>query len=163
MKSPKPFAHLLPVLLLLPVAMPGNAGELQPPLIAWRQSTPTPEPRAGYGAGAIDGKLILIGGTYWDGTKGNWTKKNFTAATHAFDPIAQNWEKLADAPVSVGYSGSAEVGGEIFVISGVQNGIPSRDVHVLRKAGGDTSGAVVRGCPSRGYFRRRSRWVAPST
>lgn len=136
MKSPKPLDRLLLGILVLLTASLGNAGELQPPLIAWRQSTPTPEPRAGYGAGVIEGKLILIGGTYWDGTKGNWTKKNFTAATHAFDPITQNWEKLPDAPVSVGYNGSAEVGGEIFVVSGVQNGIPSRDVHVLRKAGG---------------------------
>jgi len=56
-------------------------------MIAWRESTLTPEPRAGYSSGVIGGKLLLFGGTYWEGTKGNWTKKIFSAAVHAFDEL----------------------------------------------------------------------------
>ena len=70
-----------------------------PAEITWRESTPMPEPRSGYAAGALDGRLVLAGGTYWEGTKGNWTKKIFTPATHAFDPVSQQWQKLPDAPV----------------------------------------------------------------
>src|SRR5437660_134592 len=54
--------------------------------VVWTQSTAFPEARAGYAAGAIGGKLIIAGGTYWEGTKGHWTKKIFSPSTHAFDP-----------------------------------------------------------------------------
>jgi N-acetylneuraminic acid mutarotase len=103
--------------------------------IAWQESTPAPSPRAGYGDGVIGGKLVLIGGTYWQGSKGNWTQKVFCGTVDAFDPVAQRWEALPDAPVTVGYPASATVNGEIFILGGVQNGTPSADVWTLRKAG----------------------------
>ncbi len=104
--------------------------------IAWHHDTPTPEPRAGYGVGVLGGRLILIGGTFWEGNKGNWTKKVFTAATHAFHPFAHVWEKLPDAPVTLGYPASAQVGDEIYVLGGVQDGRPSRNVLALRQEKG---------------------------
>ncbi len=105
------------------------------PLVTWRESTPAPEPRAGYAAGAIGGKLILVGGTYWEGEKGKWTKKVFAAATDAFDPNKQTWEKLADCPVTLGYPAYTQVGETLYVLGGLQNGEPSSAVRTLRKSG----------------------------
>ena len=104
-------------------------------MIAWRESTLAPEPRAGYASGVIGGKLLLFGGTYWEGTKGNWTKKVFSAAVHAFDPVNQTWEKLPDAPVTLGYAASVGVGEEVFVMGGLQDGQASRQVWRVRKSG----------------------------
>jgi N-acetylneuraminate epimerase len=101
----------------------------------WRLSAPAPEPRAGYAAGVIEGKLVIAGGTFWEGTPGRWTKKIFSAATHAFDPVRESWEKLPDAPVTLGYAASAQVGGALYVIGGVQNGRASREVYSVRKRG----------------------------
>jgi N-acetylneuraminic acid mutarotase/DNA-binding beta-propeller fold protein YncE len=132
----KPRAAVLGVValsLFCPAAL--NGAWPAPTMIAWWESTPAPEPRAGYASGVIGGKLLLIGGTYWEGTKGNWTKKIWSAAVHAFDPVKQTWERLPDAPVTLGYAASAQVGEEIFALGGVQNGQPSRDVWRLRKSG----------------------------
>ena len=127
--------HLLPLLALAGLAASALplAAVSAPLSITWRESTPGPEPRAGYAGGQIGGKLVLVGGTYWEGKKGDWTKKVFTAATHVFDPKTETWEKLADAPVTLGYSAVAEVGGSLYVMGGVQNGVPGRDVLVLSK------------------------------
>ncbi len=105
--------------------------------IAWRVSTNVPEPTDGHAAGLIDGKLLLVGGTYWEGSKGHWTKKVFSATSLAFDPVSERWEKLADAPVTFAYAAYTQVGQELFVLGGLQNGVASRDVRTLRKMGGD--------------------------
>lgn len=104
-------------------------------LVTWRESTPAPEPRAGYAAGVIGGKLILVGGTYWEGEKGNWTKKVFAAAADAFDPQKQTWEKLADCPVTLGYPACTQVGETIYVLGGLQNGEASSAIRTLKKTG----------------------------
>ncbi len=106
------------------------------PAIAWQESTNMPECRDGYAAGTIDGRLIIIGGVYWEGSKGDWQRKVFSATTHAFDPRTQVWEKLGDAPVTFAYPAMAQVGEKIFIIGGNQNGEPSRDVYVFHRVDG---------------------------
>ncbi|MBL9213960.1 MAG: hypothetical protein JNG83_00640 [Opitutaceae bacterium] len=107
----------------------------QPLRLEWRESTPTPEPRGGYAAGTLDGRLIIIGGSYWEGQKGDWRMKHFTSAVHAFEPKSERWEKLPDAPVTVCYAGYARVGDEIHVLGGLQNGVASADTWILRRGG----------------------------
>lgn len=101
--------------------------------IAWSHATPMPEPRDGYAAGVMEGRLLVIGGTYWEGSKDQWSKKIFSASTHAFDPATQSWEKLADAPVTLGYPASTTLADEIIIIAGLQNGKASQEVYSLGK------------------------------
>ena len=101
--------------------------------IAWSHATPMPEPRDGYAAGVMEGRLLVIGGTYWEGSKDQWSKKIFSASTHAFDPANQSWEKLADAPVTLGYPASTPLADEIIIIAGLQNGKASQEVYSLGK------------------------------
>jgi len=103
--------------------------------LEWTRSTPFPEPRAGYASGVIGDKVVIAGGTYWEGSKGNWTRKAFSASTHAFDPVTQTWEKLPDAPTPFGYASSATVGNRLFVLGGYTGSEVIRKVYVLEKRG----------------------------
>jgi N-acetylneuraminic acid mutarotase len=102
-------------------------------LLHWAKSAPMPEPRSGYAAGILDGKLIIAGGTYWEGTKGNWTKKVFTPVTHAFDPVQEHWEKLPDAPTPFGYSASTVIKNKLFVFGGYTGRKVNSDIYTLEK------------------------------
>lgn len=104
--------------------------------IEWRLSAPMPDARAGYAAGAVGGRLIVVGGTYWLGQPGAWTQKIFCATTDAFDPGAGTWERLPDAPVDLAYAAGAVVDDRLYVLGGVQAGQPSRRVLVLEKKSG---------------------------
>jgi len=104
--------------------------------LEWTQSASFPEPRSGYAAGVLDGKLVIAGGTYWEGTPGHWTKKLYSASTHAFDPTSQHWEKLPDLPVPLGYPASAVVGGRLFVLGGYTGSTVNHQIFALQKTGG---------------------------
>lgn len=95
-----------------------------------------PEARAGYAAGAVGGRLIVAGGTFWRGEPGAWTKKVFCATTHAFDAKSGTWERLPDAPVDLAYGAGASVEESLYVMGGVQAGQPSRRVLVLESNSG---------------------------
>ena len=105
-------------------------------VLHWSLSTPMPEPRSDYVAGAVGGKLIIAGGTYWTGSKGNWIKKHFSASTHAFDPESQTWGKLPDLPVPLGCAGAAVIGDKLFVIGGFTGSQVNRRIFVLEKRQG---------------------------
>lgn len=125
---------LLASLSCLAAAAAGAAPRMAP-AVAWSQSTDLPECRDGYAAGFIDGQLYVVGGVFWDGTSGAWKQKVFSGTTHRFDPRTQVWTKLADTPVTLGYPASAQVGREIFILGGNQNGAPGRQVYVFRPSG----------------------------
>jgi N-acetylneuraminic acid mutarotase len=97
----------------------------------WSTSEPLPEPRADYAAGVIDGKLIIAGGTYWDGTPGHWIRKRYSASTHAFDPESKRWQRLPDMPLAIAFAASAVVGNTLLVFGGYTGTHVSRDIFAL--------------------------------
>ena len=113
----------------------GNCHATSPGRLCWTKSTPLPEPRAGYAAGVLDGKLVIAGGTYWEGEKGNWGDKAFCARTHAFDPVAQTWEELPDAPTPFGYAASTVIKNRLFVLGGYDGKSESKKILVLSRQG----------------------------
>jgi len=104
--------------------------------LQWALSAPLPEPRSDYAAGALDGRLVIAGGTYWEGSKGHWIKKHFSASTHAFDPIAQRWEKLPDLPTPLACAASAVIGNRLFVLGGYTGTKLNRTIYTLAKESG---------------------------
>jgi N-acetylneuraminic acid mutarotase len=103
--------------------------------IIWTKSAPLPEPRANYAAGVIDGKLVVAGGTYWQGSKGRWTKKLFSSSTHAFDPVTQMWERLPDLPTPLACAASTVLENKLFVLGGYTGSATSRKIFTLSKEG----------------------------
>ena len=124
---------LLAFLLIMWSACSVPVDSLPSQRIEWSRSTPFPEERAGCAVGAIHGRLILAGGTYWEGTKGHWTKKVFSASTHAFDPINQKWEKLPDLPVPLGYAASTVIDDRLFVMGGYTGHEVNRKIFTLEQ------------------------------
>ena len=108
-----------------------------PPRLQWEKSTPLPEPRAGYAAGVLDGKLVIAGGTYWEGEKGNWTKKLFSTSTHAFDPSSKKWEQLPDAPTPFGYAAFTVAENRLYVLGGYDGEKESRKILTLERKGSE--------------------------
>lgn len=101
--------------------------------LQWTKSTPFPEPRSDYAAGTLDGKLVIAGGTYWEGSKGNWILKHFSRSTHAFDPLTQVWERLPDLPIPLCCAASAMVENKLFVLGGFTGPEVSRKIYTLEK------------------------------
>lgn len=60
----------------------------------WKHGTPMPLPRAGYIAGAARGKLIIAGGSYWEGDRKIWS-----ARTDLYDPATGAWTAGLPLPV----------------------------------------------------------------
>jgi serine/threonine-protein kinase PknK len=104
--------------------------------LSWSLSTPMPEPRSDYAAGVVGGKLIVAGGTFWTGSKGNWIKKQFSPSTHAFNLASKTWEKLPDLPVPLACAGSAVVGDKLFVVGGFTGQQVNRKIFVLESRQG---------------------------
>lgn len=131
-----PIAYIRACLSICLIASAGTGVEAQssPNLfLDWTKSAPLPEPRAGYAAGVIDGKLVIVGGTYWDGTQGHWTKKRYSAATHAFNPVSQRWERLPDLPIALGYAASTVVDDKLFVLGGYTGSSVNHKIFTLSK------------------------------
>src|SRR5258707_9109472 len=107
------------------------------PKLDWNKSTALPEPRSGYASGVIDGQLIIASGTYWEGTKDNWTQKIFTPVVHAFDPATKHWQKLPDAPAPFGYSASIVISNRLFVLGGFTGQEINSNIYTLEKISGE--------------------------
>ena len=112
--------------------MPGFGQSTPARSVQWSLSTPLPEPRAGYATGILNGKLVIAGGSYWEGTKGKWIRKLYTTSTHAFDPTTERWERLPEMPIALGYAASVVVGSRLYVLGGLIGGKEeSRRAYVL--------------------------------
>jgi hypothetical protein len=65
----------------------------------WEKLPPLPEPNAGFAANVDQGKIVIAGGTNWEGGQKNWLKKVW-----CFDPAGMKWEALADLKAPVAYT-----------------------------------------------------------
>ena len=65
--------------------------------MTWKTLTPPPLPRAGTPVTAIDGTLVVSGGTYWqDGVK------YFASRADRYDPATDTWTALPSLPGGLG-------------------------------------------------------------
>ncbi len=109
----------------------GQSGRGGDRRLRWNTSEPSPEPRADYAAGAVDGKLIVAGGTYWDGAPGHWIRKRYSASTRAFDPVSKRWERLPDMPLPLAFAASAVSDNTLPIFGGYTGTHVSRDIFAL--------------------------------
>jgi len=79
-----------------------------------REKAPLPEPRAGYAAGVLAGKLLVAGGSYWVGRD-----KQETARVDVFDPQHNAWSRAAPLPRPMCNAASVIYQGELYVFGGM--------------------------------------------
>jgi|JI6StandDraft_1071083.scaffolds.fasta_scaffold00961_12 N-acetylneuraminic acid mutarotase len=65
----------------------------------WEKLPSLPEPNGGFVVGVDQGKVVIAGGTNWEGGQKNWLKK-----VRAFDPKSLKWEARADLDRATAYA-----------------------------------------------------------
>lgn len=79
----------------------------------WRERAPIPTARGGFGATVVDGAIHAVGGEK-PALVGGWT----TAAHERYDPVADEWASLPDAPLVLHGNAVAGVDDSVFVFGG---------------------------------------------
>lgn len=89
------FFAMIPLTALLHAAAPASTHA-----VAWEALAPLPAPNGGCMAGVYEGRIVVVGGTNWEGGVKNWLQD-----VHAYDSATQQWTTLKDAletPVAYG-------------------------------------------------------------
>lgn len=83
----------------------------------WEKLPPLPEPNGGFMCGVTHGKIVIIGGTNWEGGRKNWLK-----GVRTFDPSNMKWSKGKDLESPLAY-GAVFHGEDRYAILGGFNGV----------------------------------------
>ena len=82
--------------------------------IQWRRGPDLPQAVGGPAFGALDGKLVIAGGTFWP----DENTKLWLAKAYAYDPAANAWSDLPDLPKGVGYACAVSTADALYVFGG---------------------------------------------
>jgi len=123
----------------------------------WEQLPPLPEPNGGGLCGALGTKIVLVGGTNWEGGTKNWLR-----AIHEYDPATRTWSKVKDlqeGPVAYGTplqngANFAFIGGSdgkqavkaVAIVDGIKTALqPVKDLPsaMVLAAGGSIGGEFI--------------------
>lgn len=88
----------------------------------WEQLPALPAPNGGFGCGTVGNRIVIVGGTNWEGGTKNWLRE-----IHEFDPDHRRWGKiksLDDGPVAyaIHLSSTSPAGIRSFGLIGGTNG-----------------------------------------
>ena len=81
--------------------------------LAWKEMAELPRPVAGYMAGVQKGKLLVIGGSYWENKQKHWT-----GLVQIFDPRSGQWENGSPLPAPRSDAASVTLGEDIYCFGG---------------------------------------------
>lgn len=83
----------------------------------WEKLPSLPEPNGGFVCGSHGDRIVIIGGTNWEGGKKNWLR-----TLHEFDPGTLRWEKIKDLQEGPYAYGTALQHGSRMAFIGGSNG-----------------------------------------
>ncbi len=92
----------------------------------WEQLPPLPEPNGGFICGAANGKIVVVGGTNWEGGTKHWLR-----AIHLFDPASTRWTKLRDLDGPIAYGIRIQQGAAFAYLGGTDGQRPLKAIAVL--------------------------------
>ena len=112
-------------LLLIAANIFGGAASGQE--LVWREGAELPRSVAGYMGGVINGKLLIIGGSYWENKHKHWSD-----LVQVFDPHTNTWRNETPLPAPRSDAASVELDGSIYIFGGGADTDVRQDGLVLR-------------------------------
>jgi N-acetylneuraminic acid mutarotase len=94
--------------------------------LVWKQMVDLPRPVAGYMAGVSHGNLFVIGGSFWEAGKKQWTAK-----VQIFDPLANSWREGPPLNEPRSDAACATLHDDIYFFGGGAGNEVRRDAQVL--------------------------------
>ncbi|MCU1315750.1 MAG: metallophosphoesterase [Candidatus Acidoferrum typicum] len=100
----------LGILFLAITVLGGSASAQQ---LVWTELAELPRPVAGYMAGVSHGKLLIIGGSFWENKQKHWSD-----LVQVFDPRTNAWGKELPLPAPRSDAASASLHDDIYLFGG---------------------------------------------
>ena len=115
------------IIVILLTTIEGIAGS------DWKVVTEIPTKRVDFATAVVDGKIYLIGGTFFENARGRkhenepgiWRGPFGISTVEVYDPRTNTWERVADMPTPRADLGTAVVDGKIYAMGGY-TGIDNR-------------------------------------
>jgi N-acetylneuraminic acid mutarotase len=79
----------------------------------WERLAPLPEPNGGFISGAVDGRIVVAGGTNWRDDVKHWLTR-----IHAYDPATNAWRETGTLAGPLAYAAAGEHAGALWFGSG---------------------------------------------
>lgn len=117
------------------------AGSLGGQSQVWEKLPNLPEPNGGLVCAAIDGRVILLGGTNWEAGPA----KNWLSGVYEFNPVTEQWHALARMKQPLAYGIGGCIGDSVVVVGGSSGTAPFRGV--VRVAGRSVAEQPTGGVP----------------
>jgi N-acetylneuraminic acid mutarotase len=95
--------------------------------LVWRERAELKQPRAGYMAGVIDGRYVIVGGSYWNNGKKIWTDE-----VDLFDPAHNTWTEGARLPQPRSDAANVVVDDALYIFGGGEGDEVRRDAWVFK-------------------------------
>jgi N-acetylneuraminic acid mutarotase len=98
------------VLMMAAAALTGSVAAQE---LNWREMAELPRPVAGYMAGIVRGKLLIVGGSYWENKQKHWAD-----LVQAFDPGTNSWSNLTPLPALRSDAASVTIANDLYCFGG---------------------------------------------
>lgn len=110
-------APFLAGLVLITPPVSAQSPKPEPDGGTWRTAAPAPTKRTEVAAGALDGKIYVVGG-FEKPSFGNVMNLAITPSLEVYDPATDRWTPKAPLPVGLHHVGIGVVGRRLYVIGG---------------------------------------------
>ena len=120
---------------LIVIALLAGVGTTRAAAAGWEQRAPLPVPNGGFVAAALGGRIVIAGGTTWDGDTKRWLSQIWS-----YDPATDRWREAGRLPAALAYPASAQVGDTLWWAGGSSGETTHRALWTL---GGDLAPRLV--------------------
>jgi hypothetical protein len=92
----------------------------------WEKRAPLPVANGGFVAAALGGRIVIAGGTTWDGETKLWLDRLWS-----YDPKTDQWSEAGQLPAALAYPASAQVGDTLWWAGGSRGDMTHRALWTL--------------------------------
>ena len=98
---------------LIAIALLAGAGTTMASAAGWERRAPLPIPNGGFIAAALGDRIVIAGGTTWDGGTKRWLDQVWS-----YDPETDRWSEAGRLPAALAYPASTRVGDTLWWAGG---------------------------------------------